>query len=412
MQFTTLFVVATFVAVYIGMALGRWPGLKIDRTGIAVLGAIVLYSTGLVSDATVLQAIDFPTLIVLFGLMVLSAQFAACGFYDWCSARIAAMHASPVAILALTVSVAGALSAVLANDVVVFAMTPMLINGLSRRGLDPRPYLIALASAANAGSAATVIGNPQNILIGQVGQLDFWAFVAACGPPALLALVTVFGVVWIVWRRELSPFALRNGEIEIPPMDHFGIGKGVVAGAVLLVLFSTRLPHVSDVLLVTGVLLISRRLATRDVLGLVDWHLLILFGGLFIVTAALAETTLPGDALAALTASGIDPKGLPAMVLLTLFGSNTIGNVPTVVLLTAVLKGLSTEMLYAMAALSTLAGNLLIVGSLANIIVVERAKQVGVTLGFMEHARCGVPIALVSLALTIAWFVGRGLVEY
>jgi Na+/H+ antiporter NhaD/arsenite permease-like protein len=412
MQLTTLLVVVTFLSVYIGMALGRWPGLKIDRTGIAVLGAIVLYSTGLVSNAMVLQAIDFQTLIVLFGLMVLSAQFAACGFYAWCSARIASTHASPVAILALTVSVAGTLSAVLANDVVVFAMTPMLINGLSRRGLDPRPYLIALASAANAGSAATVIGNPQNILIGQVGRLDFWGFVAACGPPAMLALLAVFGVVWIVWRPQLSPQAVRDGEVEIPPIDRFGVGKGVIAAAVLLALFSTRLPHVSDVLVVTGVLLISRRLATRDVLGLVDWHLLVLFGGLFIVTAALAETTLPGDALAALMAFGIDPKGLLAMVLMTLFGSNTIGNVPTVVLLTAVLKELPTEILYAMAALSTLAGNLLIVGSLANIIVVERAKQVGVTLGFMEHARCGVPIALISLSLSIAWFVGRGLVGH
>jgi Na+/H+ antiporter NhaD/arsenite permease-like protein len=412
MQYTTLLVVATFLAVYVGMALGRWPGLKIDRTGIAVLGAIVLYSTGVVSNTMVLQAIDFPTLIVLFGLMVLSAQFAASGFYDWCSARIAATRASPVAILALTVSVAGALSAVLANDVVVFAMTPMLITGLSRRGLDPRPYLIALASSANAGSTATVIGNPQNILIGQVGRLDFWGFVAACGPPALLALIAVFAVVSIVWRRTLSNRSGRGGEIKIPPMDHFGVGKGVVAAAVLLALFGTRLPHVSDVLLVTGVLLISRRLATLNILGLVDWHLLVLFGGLFIVTAALAETTLPDDALAALAASGINPKGLPSMVLLTLFGSNTLGNVPTVVLLTTVLKGLPTEMLYAMAALSTLAGNLLIVGSLANIIVVERAKQAGVTLGFMEHARCGIPIAVVSLSLTVAWFVGRGLVGY
>lgn len=412
MQYSTLLVVATFLAVYIGMALGRWPGLKIDRTGIAVLGAIVLYSTGLVSNAMVLQAIDFPTLIVLFGLMVLSAQFAACGFYDWCSARIAATHASPVAILALTVAVAGTLSAVLANDVVVFAMTPMLIKGLQRRGLDPRPYLIALASAANAGSAATVIGNPQNILIGQVGRLDFWGFVLACGPPALLGLLTVFGVVWIVWRSKLSSLGVRDGEVEVPPIDRFGVGKAFVATAVLLGLFGTRLPHVPDVLLVTAVLLVSRRLATREILGLVDWHLLVLFGGLFIVTAALAETGLPADMFAALTASGIDPKGLPAMVVLTLIGSNTIGNVPTVVLLVTVLKDMPAETLYAMAALSTLAGNLLIVGSLANIIVVERAKDAGVTLAFMEHARCGIPIAVVSLALTIAWFVGRGLFRF
>jgi Na+/H+ antiporter NhaD/arsenite permease-like protein len=402
-----LFILATFLAVYAGMALGRWPGLKIDRTGIAVLGAILLYASGIVGNAMVLQAIDFPTLIVLFGLMVLSAQFAACGFYDWCSARIAATSASPAAILGLTVAVAGALSAVLANDVVVFAMTPMLVKGLSRRGLDPRPYLIALASAANAGSTATVIGNPQNILIGQVGRLDFWGFAAACGPPALLGLLTVFGVVWLAWGRSLNGSVAREAGVEIPPLDRLGVSKAIMATAVLLALFGTRLPHVSDVLIVTGVLLVSRRLATREVLGLVDWHLLVLFGGLFIVTAALAETGLPAEALAALTASGIEPKGLPALVLLTLVGSNTIGNVPTVVLLLAILRDLPSEMFYAMAALSTLAGNLLIVGSLANIIVVERAKDAGVTLSFFEHARCGVPIALISLALTIAWFAGR-----
>jgi Na+/H+ antiporter NhaD/arsenite permease-like protein len=244
-------------------------------------------------------------------------------------------------------------------------------------------------------------------LIGQVGQLDFWRFTAACGPPAALALATVFVGIWLVWRRKLSERVVRDGEIEIPRMDRFGVGKGVAAAAVLLALLSTRLPHVADVLLVTSVLLISRRLATRDVLGLVDWHLLVLFGGLFIVTAALAKTPLPGDALAATSAFGVDPKGLPAMLLLTLFGSNTIGNVPTVVLLTTVLKDLPSESLYAMAALSTLAGNLLIVGSLANIIVVERAKQAGVELGLIEHARCGVPITLVSLALSSLWFAAR-----
>jgi Na+/H+ antiporter NhaD/arsenite permease-like protein len=411
MQYTTLLVVATFIAVYVGMALGRWPGLKVDRTGIAVLGAILLYSTGVVTNAAVLAAIDFPTLIVLFGLMVLSAQFAACGFYDWCSARIAATHASPVAILALTVAVAGVLSAVLANDIVVFAMTPMLVKGLRERRLDPRPYLIALASAANAGSTATVIGNPQNILIGQVGRLDFWGFVVACGPPAVFALLTVFLVVWITWRRKLSPLATRNGAVVIPPVDRFGVGKGVVATVVLLALFGSRLPHVSDVLVVTAVLLLSRRLATREVLGLVDWHLLALLGGLFIVTAALAETGLPGDVLDALKAAGISASGLPAMTLLTLVGSNTIGNVPTVVLLVTVLKDLPSEALYTMAALSTLAGNLLVVGSLANIIVVERAKEAGVTLSFFEHARCGIPIAVISLALAVAWFAGRALVR-
>ena len=179
----TALVLAVFTAVYLGMALGRWPGLMLDRTGIALVGAILLVLAGAVSGEEVRAAIDVPTLVVLFGLMVLSAQFAACGFYAWCSRKIALTPAGPSRLLALTVVTAGLLSAVLANDVVVFAMTPMLATGLLRRGLDPRPFLIALASAANAGSAATIIGNPQNILIGQTGGLDFWTFLAACGPP-------------------------------------------------------------------------------------------------------------------------------------------------------------------------------------------------------------------------------------
>ena len=400
-------VLAVFCAVYIGMALGRWPGLRIDRTGIAFLGAVVLYEAGAIDGGGILEAIDFPTLIVLFGLMMLSAQYAVCGFYDWCSARIAATRASPGAILGHTVLVAGVLSAILANDVVVFAMTPMLIRGLLRRGLDPRPYLIALAGASNAGSAATVIGNPQNILIGQVGQLDFWAFLAACGPPAAFGLVTVVAVVAFVWRRSLREPAGRQAPTEIPAMDRLGVGKAVLATIALLALFTTPLSHVTGVLVVAAVLLVSRRLATREILGLVDWHLLVLFAGLFVVTAAFAQSGLATDTLAALRAAGIDPHGLPALASLTLAGSNTIGNVPTVVLLLAILEDLPAEALYALAALSTLAGNLLIVGSLANIIVVERASQSGVTLGFGEHARCGIPITLLSFAAAFAWFAWR-----
>jgi Na+/H+ antiporter NhaD/arsenite permease-like protein len=335
-------ILTVFLAVYVGMALGRWPGLRIDRTGIAILGAVVLYAGGAVDGAQALHAIDFPTLIVLFGLMMLSAQYAACGFYDWCSARIAAARTSPTTILGLTVLVAGILSAILANDVVVFAMTPMLIKGLLRRGLDPRPFLIALAGASNAGSAATVIGNPQNILIGQLGQLDFWTFLGACGPPAAFGLAAVFAVVAIVWRQQLRA-AADPAEIEVPPVDRLGIGKAALATIALLAMFTTPLPHVTGVLIVAAVLLVSRRLATREILGLVDWHLLVLFAGLFVVTAAFAEAGLAAGTLAALAAAGIDPQGLPALASLTLVGSNTIGNVPTVVLLLAVLEDLPAD---------------------------------------------------------------------
>jgi Na+/H+ antiporter NhaD/arsenite permease-like protein len=406
----TTLILLVFAAVYLGMAVGRWPGLKVDRTGIALLGAIVLYGAGAVSGPVVLDAIDFPTLVVLFGLMILSAQFAACGFYDWCSARIAGSDASPAALLAITVVTSGVLSAVLANDVVVFAMTPMLCAALARRGLDPRPFVIGLAGGANAGSAATIIGNPQNILIGEVGHLEFWAFLAACAPPALAGLACVHLVIWWRWRKRFEVTANRSGDLPAAALDRVGLAKASFATLLLLALFATPLPHVEGVLLVAGYLLISRRLATRTMLGLVDWHLLVLFGGLFVVTEALTVTGLPDRAMAWLAASGLDAGSLAVLTPLTLLGANTIGNVPLVVLLLAVFPTLSEGAYYALAVLSTLAGNLLVVGSLANIIAVERARDAGVRLSFAEHARCGVPITLLSLLLALAWLYGVGYV--
>ncbi len=406
MNTSTIVVLAVFAAVYAGMALGRWPGLRVDRSGIAVLGAIALYAAGIMNGGQALAAIDFPTLAVLFGLMILSAQFAACGFYDRCSARIAAADVAPPTILALTVAVSGVLSAILANDIVVFAMTPMLIRGLQGRRLDPRPFLIGLAGGANAGSAATVIGNPQNILIGQVGQLEFWSFAAACAPPALAGLVCVYAAIRIVWRDALASRA-RNAAAapaDLPAPDRIGAAKAFVATAALLVLFATDLPQVTGVLAVAALLLVSRRRSTTEIFRMVDWQLILLFGGLFVVTAALASTGLPRTAVDALIAAGIRPDAPGPLAVVALAASNVIGNVPAVMLLLGALPDLSPAALHALAVLSTLAGNLLIVGSVANIIVAERARDCGVVLGFRDHARCGVPMTLASVALAVLWF--------
>ncbi|MCC7272305.1 MAG: anion transporter [Alphaproteobacteria bacterium] len=401
------FVVAVFVAVYVGMALGRWPGLGLDRTGIALIGAIGLGLGGAVDAAGALAAIDFPTLFVLFGLMILSARFAESGFYDWCVARIAAARAGPLTLLAMTVAVAGALSAVLANDVVVFAMTPLLCLGLRARGLDPRPFLIALAGAANAGSAATVIGNPQNILIGQTGRLDFFAFLLACGPPAVAGLAAVHLTVAAVWRGRWT-LAERRDPPPPPRIDRPELAWAGAATLALLVLFATPLPQAEAVLVIGGLMLLSRNLATRRILGLVDWSLLVLFAGLFVVTAAFSATGLPGAAVAWLGARGMpvdDPLVLSALALL---GSNSVGNVPAVVLFLKVVPDAGAGLLYALALLSTLAGNLLLVGSLANLIVVERAAAVGVRLSLRTHAACGVPMTLASMAVAVLWLVGLG----
>src|SRR4051812_12146684 len=313
------------------MALGRFPGLRIDRTGIALVAVILLLACGALQTSEIAGAIDFPTLFILFGLMILSAQFAAAGFYDWCALRIARARRSPLALLAGTVVVAGGLSAVLANDVVVFAMTPMLCAGLRGRGLDPRPYLIALAGAANAGSAATLIGNPQNIVIGQVGGLDFWRFVAACGVPALAGLACVFATVALVWRGRLVMDGAREPDLPEPTLDRWQLAKALTATAGLLAMFGTDIPHEIGVLMIAGAMLISRQLASRAMIGMVDWHLLVLFACLFAINHALELTGLPARAVEDLAAMGLLPDRLAVLGPLSVLASNTIGNVPAVV---------------------------------------------------------------------------------
>jgi Na+/H+ antiporter NhaD/arsenite permease-like protein len=396
-------VTLVFALTYVGMALGRVPGLKLDRVGIALIALVVLLASEAVGIGALGAAIDAPTLILLFALMILSAQFGAAGFYEWCAARITRAEGSPKALLALTVAVSGLLSAVLANDIVVFAMTPLLCLGVRRRGLDPRPFLAGLAGASNSGSAATVIGNPQNILIGQVGGLDFWTFLAACGVPALLALVITYAAVALVWRQELAAPPAGGKLPDLPPLDRWQLAKASFGTAALILLFATPLPREIGALVIAATLLLSRRMHSREVLGQVDWPLLLLFACLFVITNAFAGTGLAQEAIAAIGARGLLPDSVAVMAPLCLFASNSIGNVPFVILLLAIWPAPSEGALYGLALLSTLAGNLLLTGSLANIITAERASASGVRFGFMDHARAGVPMALVSLAIAALW---------
>jgi Na+/H+ antiporter NhaD/arsenite permease-like protein len=402
---------SVFIATYIGMALGRVPGLRLDRSGIALIAAVVLVAAGAIEPAQLVDAIHFPTVILLFALMIVSARFAGAGFYDACAAWIAQHRGSPTALLALTVMVGGGLSAVLVNDVVVFVMTPLLCTGLVRRGLDPRPFLAGLAGASNAGSAATLIGNPQNIVIGQVGGLDFAKFLAVCAVPSILGLAVVFACVWLAWRKALTKPA---APIDAAPLayDRPETAKAALATLVLVAMFLTPLSREMSALLVAAVLLMSRRFSSRDMLTSVDWPLLLLFVGLFVVNGALADTGLMTEAITWLAEHGWLPDRLSLMAPMALVASNTIGNVPTVVMLLTVWRDIPEGALYALALLTTFAGNFFLVGSIANLIVAERAAQAGVRFGLLDHARAGVPMTIVTMAIAIAWLLLGGWLDW
>jgi len=405
----TTLTVAVFVLVYLGMALGRIPGLAVDRTGVALLGLIVLLASEDLSLAEAGAAIDVPTIALLFALMILSAQFEHSGFYGWIAHKIVHAARNPKRLLAVIIAVTGMLAAIFTNDVVVFALSPLVATGLLSEKLDPRPYLIGLAGAANAGSAATLIGNPQNILIGQAGGLDFWSYLAVAIPPTIACLAITFIAVVATWR--MAPGNGGTPAAATPPeIDRFQLAKGIAAIALLIGLFLTPLPRELSALAVAGLLLMSRRLSSRSMIGAVDWQLLLLFVCLFGITAAFAKTGLSQDGLAWLADRGLLPDRLSVLAPLTLAASNTIGNVPAVVLMIKLVPDLSDGALTALALLSTFAGNLLLTGSLCNIIVAERASACGVKLGFVDFARSGIPMTIFSLAATVAWLWATGLV--
>jgi Na+/H+ antiporter NhaD/arsenite permease-like protein len=391
-----------FAVVYLGMILGGLPFLRLDRTGVALLGAIALVALGALTPEAAAQSVHLPTILLLFSFMVLSAQMRLGGFYTWVTLRIAALPLRPAALLAATMLAVAALSAVFSNDVICLAIAPVLADACVRRGVDPVPYLLGLACAANIGSAATLIGNPQNMLIGQVLGLPFAGYALEALVPVLAGMAAAWGIIAFrlesksVFPKPASP-ERREGYASF---DRWQTAKGLaVAAALMAVFLFTSWPREVAALTGAGILLMSSRLHSNKMLGLVDWELLVLFIGLFVVNHAFQATGLAAQALAGVGSDG------PTLFAATFVLSNVVSNVPAVMLLLPV----ATEPFAGpmLALVSTLAGNLLIVGSIANIIVVDAARRSGIEIDWRRHARTGVPVTLATLAITAAWFAVR-----
>lgn len=399
-------VVAVFCLVYLGMMLGGFPGLRLDRTGIALLGAIALVATGRLTVDEAWSAVDVPTLALLLGLMVISAQFRLGGFYSQVTRALGRSNHNPARLLALVIATSAALSAVLANDIVCLAMAPVLIEVCTQRRLNPLPFLLGLACAANVGSAATLIGNPQNMLIGQTLQLSFAGYLLDAAPPTLLGLMIVWAVIARAYAQRWEA-DLPVVQVGAPPFDRWQTLKGAsVTLALVLAFLFTEWPRELIALTAAGVLLVSRRMASRDMLGLVDWHLLLLFIGLFIVNRAIAQSGFLSGILMMSRMAGADLADAPTLFAATAVLSNIVSNVPAVMLLLPAARDALDGAVLALS--STLAGNLIIVGSIANIIVVDQAVRLGVPIDWRTHARIGVPVTLLTLAIAAAWLALRG----
>ena len=403
----TVAVALVFAAVYLGMIAGALPWLQLDRTGIALLGAIAIVGLGALTPEQAALSIHLPTLLLLFAFMVVSAQLRLGGFYTWVTRRVAELPLTPPVLLAALIAIMAALSAIFSNDIVCLAAAPVLARVCFRRGFDPLPFLLALACAANVGSAATLIGNPQNMLIGATLGLEFGAYAKVALPVVVPGLIATWACIawrsrgrWQLPQAQASDSPGRRLDDDMP-FDAFETAKGLSVATILLAAFVwSSIPREVAALTGAGLLLMSRRLHSTRMLGLVDWQLLVLFIGLFVVNRAFQDTGLATRAVAQLASMGFALER-PAELFVASFAlSNIVSNVPAVMLLLPVATDPLAGPTLALA--STLAGNLLIVGSIANIIVADAAAKQGVRIDWRTHARVGIPVTIATLALAAA----------
>lgn len=386
-----------------GVAFGRLPFVPLDRAGFALVGAATLLWTGVLDLRVAWSLIDAEVLVLLFGLMLLNEALAEAGAFRTLTRWATSRAGRPVALLVALVVATGTLSALFLNDTVVIMLTPTVVHLTRELGVRPLPYVLALATAANVGSVATVSGNPQNLIVSVQGGIGYLEFAAALGPVAAAGLAVVALTIAVVHRGDFGHGAFAAPPVAAPTLPRRPMAVTLGWALALLAAFVAGVPVATAALVVgAGVLVTAGRGGAR-LLARVDLSLLTLFAGLFVVVGALGTTGVTAHAAAALGSTWA--ASVVPLTAVTALASNLFSNVPAVLLLAPwVAQADGGRLGYlTLAMASTLAGNLTLVGSMANLIAVESARRLGLEIGFWAYLRVGLPITLATLALGAAW---------
>jgi Na+/H+ antiporter NhaD/arsenite permease-like protein len=393
---------AIFLAALAGIGLGRAPGLRIDRAGIALVGAGLMLAFGPLSFEDALKAIDLDTIALLIGMMIIIAQLRVSGFFELAGGFALKRARGPLNLLAAIIVVTGFLSAFLVNDAICLAMTPLVIDVARKLRRDPVPYLLAVAMASNAGSVATLTGNPQNMIIGVASRIPYAHFALQLAPIAAATLALTFGLIALLHWREFSTRFEKAEEAPRAPRHPRQIGKAVFVAISVIIAFFAGAPVAEAAMIGGSLLLVTRALNPKRIYAEIDGSLLLMFAGLFVIVAGAQKALLTPDTLAAVgrfnLADGWVLSGVTAAL------SNLVSNVPAVLVLKPFVAALpDPDRAWLVVAMSsTLAGNLTLIGSIANLIVAERAKRADVTVSFLDYLKVGLPLTLISIALG-AW---------
>jgi Na+/H+ antiporter NhaD/arsenite permease-like protein len=387
-----------FLGTYLVIAVGGLPGFRVDRTGAAIIGASLMIGCNVLTFEEAYKSINYDTIILLFGMMIVVANLRLSGFFAAVSEWVVRHAHHPLALLGAIVLVSGLFSAFFVNDTMCLVLTPVVLEILLALRRNPVPYLLAVAMASNIGSVATITGNPQNMMIGAFSGIPYRDFVAALSPVAAVGLVLAFIVIALMYRGEFVRAERVEWERPRLRVNRVLMWKSLVASAGMIVFFFVGWPVPKVALLAGALLLITRRVKPEKIYHEIDFSLLVLFIGLFIVVAGIEKTQLSSDAMTYASGYGLDRPAVLGSFAAIL--SNLVSNVPAVLVFKPLIPRLADpkQAWLVLAMASTLAGNLTILGSVANLIVIQRARR-QTTISFWEYFKVGAPLTVASIVV-------------
>lgn len=396
--------IAIFIATYLFIAVGKLPGYHLDRAGAALLGACLMVWLGVLSLEEAFAAIDFDTIVLLLGMMIVVANLRLSGFFELVNEWVVVRTRRPLVLLAAIIFLAGVLSAFLVNDTICLVMTPLVLDVTLRLKRNPVPYLLAVALASNVGSVATITGNPQNMIVGSLSRIHYGSFTQALAPVALTGLLLTVAMIALIYRSEFLGGQTFSVKVSRPvrylqPV----VVKSLLVMAVMVALFFSGHPVAKVAIIGGAYMLFTRRIKAHKVYREIDWPLLVMFSGLFVVVAAFERVALTPGVIAAVARQHLDDVAVLSGVTAVL--SNLVSNVPAVLMLKSFVGNLADPQRawLAVAMASTLAGNFTLVGSVANLIVAQRAQGAGVVISFWAYFKVGAPLTILTILFGIWW---------
>ncbi len=397
-----------FVVTYIGIIFTQLPKVNIDRPSAAFFGAVFMIVLGVLPLDEAVRAIDFNTIALLLGMMIIIATLEIDGFFSLIAEKTISFSHTPMRLLVFIVFVTGIASAFLVNDAVVLLFTPVIIGICRSARIDPVPFLIAEILSSNAGSVMTMTGNPQNMLIGINSNMTYGHFLIMLLPVSVISMVIIVFIVRMVYPgvfREKKRFDYHHTDYDY---NYASMKTSVpIFIGVVILFFISHLMHLSIpvIALIGGaMILLFGKIRPSKIIKEVDWVLLLFFASLFVVVHGIEKTgwlnwLLEKPLLAA------DFNSIAVLHGLSLLGSQVVSNVPFTVVMLPLMKTANSDLLWiVLASASTLAGNATIIGAMANLIVIESAEKYGVKIGFRLFAKSGIIVTILTLMFSLLYF--------